>query len=102
MADSLIETKIARTSSGRPKAADYDESLKAVILSAISYYRANLSSACAFPDIAMEALMLTEVWKFTCMQLETTTSLTPQIAKLVRLSPLLSPSVCLPFIIARL
>ena len=88
-ADSLVVTKILRTSSGgRPKAADYDDSLKALILSAISYYRANLSSLCAFPDIATEAEMLTQVWKFTCAQLETTASLTPQIAKLVWLSPL--------------
>jgi hypothetical protein len=91
--DSLAETKIQKTSSGRPKAADYEEALKALILSAISYYRANLSSACAFPEIATEAEMLTEVWKFTCTQLETTASLTPQIAKLVRLSSL-SHSLC--------
>lgn len=83
--ESLIETKIRRTSSGRPKAADYDDSLKALIVSAISFYRANLSSACAFPDIATEAGMLTEVWKFACKELEVETeTITPQIAKLVK------------------
>jgi hypothetical protein len=82
-----------RTSSGRPKAADYDDSMKALIISAISYYRANLSSACAFPDIASEAHMLSEVWKYSCAQVETTLAITPQIAKLVKstsLSPIMA------------
>lgn len=82
--DSLKETKISRTSSGRPKAADYDDSLKALIFSAISYYRANLSSVCAFPDIATEALMLSQVWRFVCKQMDATVTITPQIAKLVK------------------
>lgn len=93
-AESLKETKIRRTSgsSGRPKAADYDDSDKALIISAISYYRANLSSACAFPDIGTEAEIVTKVWNFTCTELEATVSLTPRIAKLVK-STHLSPTV---------
>jgi Domain of unknown function (DUF6532) len=83
--ESLKETKIRRTSSGRPKAADYNDSLKALIVSAIGYYRANLSSSCAFPDIATEAEMLSEVWKFTCTRFESTAAITPQITKLVKL-----------------
>ena len=40
--------------------------------------------------------MLSQVWKFTCRQLETTTAITPQIAKLVKSSPL-SPTFFVDF-----
>ena len=65
--------------------ADYDDSLKALIFSAISFYKANLSSASAFPDIATEAGMLTEVWKFACKEVEVEMeTITLQMAKLVK------------------
>ena len=92
--NSLKETKVRRTSSGRPKAADYDDSTKAILLAAISYYRANLSSYCAFPDITTEASMLAEIWKATLKIHETSATLTPKIAKLVKSSPL-SPNLWL-------
>ena len=82
--ENLLETKVRRTSGGRPKTADYDESVKALIISAISYYRANLSSVRAFPDLATEQLMLSEVWKFVCNRVKAMASITPQIAKLVK------------------
>ena len=40
--------------------------------------------------------MLGEVWKFTCTELETTTAITPQIAKLVK-STSLSPIIFVNF-----
>jgi Domain of unknown function (DUF6532) len=82
--DSLKEAKVRRTSSGRPKAADYDESVKAIIVSAISYYRAHLSTFRAFPDGAVEATMLSEIWKGACREFDTSIAITPQIAKLVK------------------
>jgi hypothetical protein len=63
---------------------------------AISYYRANLSCAYAFPDIETESEMVSCVWKFSCSQLETTLPITPQIAKLVK-SNALSPSLFVNF-----
>lgn len=86
--DSLKETKISKTSGGRPKAADYDDSSKALIVSAISLYRSNLSTVSAFPDMAKEAEMLGQAWRDTCTQLEIIASITPQIAKLVKSTPL--------------
>ena len=82
--ESLKETKIQRTSSGRPKAADYDDSDKALIVSAISYYRTELGTVMAFPDIAKEAEMLGQVWQVACARLDIIGPITPRIAKLVK------------------
>jgi hypothetical protein len=91
--ESLKETKIQKTSSGRPKAADYDDSDKALILSAISHYRTELGTVTAFPDNAKEAEMLGQVWQEACVRLDITGSITPRIAKLVRFSRLSHLSV---------
>ena len=90
--ESLKETKFQRTSSGRPKAADYDDSDKALILLAISHYRTELGTVTAFPDIAKGAEMLGQVWQDACMCLDISVPITPQIAKLV--SFLTPASVC--------
>jgi hypothetical protein len=84
--ESLKETKVQRTSSGRPKAADYDDSDKALILSAISHYRTELGTDTAFPDMAKEAEMLGQVWQEACVRLDITGPITPRIAKLVKFS----------------
>lgn len=84
--DSLKEIKIQKSSSGRPKAADYDDSDKALILSAISYYRTEIGTAAAFLDIAKEAEMLGQVWQDACMHFDITVPITPRIAKLVKSS----------------
>ena len=78
--NSFKETKICRTSSGHPKTTNYDDTVKALIILAISYYRANLSSIREFPDVTMEAVMLSEV----CDRVDTTITITPYIAKLVK------------------
>ncbi|KAF8804477.1 hypothetical protein BYT27DRAFT_7225209 [Phlegmacium glaucopus] len=83
--DSLKELKVLRTSSGRPKAADYDDTTKALIINAISNYRSNISTVSAFPDNAREAEMLSQVWKDACVKLDIGAHITPRIAKLVNL-----------------
>jgi hypothetical protein len=46
--------------------------------------------------MATEAEMLSECWKFTCTQQETTAAITPQMTKLVKPIPL-SPTVVINF-----
>ena len=82
--DSLKESKIHRTSSGRPKAADYDDSAKSLIVMAIARYRSNLAAVSPFPDIAKEAEMVGQVWRDACVRLDITAAITPQMAKLVK------------------
>ena len=74
--ESLKETKFQRTSSGRPKAANYDDSDKALILLAISHYRTELGTVSAFPDITKGAEMLGQVWQDACMRLDISAPIT--------------------------
>ena len=94
--ESLKETKFQRTSSGRPKATDYDNSDKALILLAISHYRTELETVTAFPDIAKGAEMLGQVWQDACMRLDISAPITPQIAKLVKFC---NTCICLSLLI---
>jgi hypothetical protein len=82
--DSLRDLKVLKTSSGRPKAADYNDTIKALILAAISNYRSNISTVSAFPDNAKESEILAQVWKDACVQLDIEAHITPRIAKLVK------------------
>ncbi|KAF8237061.1 hypothetical protein L208DRAFT_1249518 [Tricholoma matsutake] len=82
--DSLRDLKVLKTSSGRPKAADYNDTMKALILVAISNYRSNISMVSAFPDNAKESEVLAQVWKDVCVQLDIEAHITPRIAKLIK------------------
>ena len=65
---------------------NYNDSDKALILLAISYYRTELATNTAFPDLAKEADMLGQAWQDACVCLDINGGITPQIAKLVNFS----------------
>jgi len=76
--------KVLKTSSGRPKASDYDDTLKRVILLAAAEFRCNVSTVQAFPDSEMEHEILGIAWEEACKRIRLDTpTLTPSIAKLV-------------------
>ena len=82
--DSLRITKMQKTSGGRPKAGDYNDTLKRAILIAAAEFRCNISTVQAFPDSEQEHEILGIAWEEACnrIQLKVPT-LTPSIAKLV-------------------
>lgn len=82
--DSFRDLKVLKTLSGCPKAADCNDTMKALILAAISNYQSNISMVSAFPDNAKDLEILAQVWKDACVQLDIEAHITPQIAKLVK------------------
>jgi hypothetical protein len=86
-AESLRDTKVAKSSSGsRPKAADFDDVSKACIAGAISFYRCLISTCTPFPDHADEIDLCHKAWAAACEEQEVELTLRPNIAKLVRVS----------------
>ena len=82
--DTPIKANKISRSSGRPRASDYDDLAKELILLAASIYRCLLSTENAFPDLSAEADMVKEAWNSVIT--ETTgppLALTPDIAKIV-------------------
>ena len=73
-----------KTSGGRPKAGDYDDTLKRAILIAAAEFRCNISTVQAFPDSKQEHEILGIAWEEACSRIQLDVpSLTPSIAKLV-------------------
>jgi len=71
-------------SGGRPKAGDYDNVGKEVILSAATHYRCLISTGKGFPDSAMEIGLTQEAWKLANDHSGLPAMvLTPDIAKIV-------------------
>ncbi|KAJ7092927.1 hypothetical protein B0H15DRAFT_165265 [Mycena belliarum] len=71
------------TTTGRPKAADFDDVTREVIALAIAIYRCYLSVVHAFPDHAMEQDFLHKAWAEACRQLKIVMDITPTISKLI-------------------
>lgn len=70
--------------SGRPKAGDYDEAGKELVLAAANIYRALLASQGAFPNSSLEMKLIKKAWKH--MNSESglkPRSLTPSIVTIV-------------------
>ena len=69
---------------GRPRAGDYDDLSKELILQAATVYRCLLSTEDAFPDLAAEAEMVKTAWGEVNHEIGLTPlRLTPDIAKIV-------------------
>jgi hypothetical protein len=58
----LAKAQKINNHSGRPKASDYDDISREVILRATSHYRVLISTCEAFPDSATEIRMVKEAW----------------------------------------
>jgi hypothetical protein len=66
--DEVFEVHVAKarktsTNAGRPKAADYEDAAREVILSAANTYRALLASQGAFPTSSEELDLAKKSWK---------------------------------------
>jgi hypothetical protein len=69
---------------GRPRAADYDDLAKELILQAAIVYRCLLSTEDAFPDLAHEAEMVMTAWEHVNRETGMTPlHLSPDIVKIV-------------------
>jgi len=70
--------------SGRPKAGDYDDVAKEVILQAATTYRCLLSTENGFPELAVETELVKLAWEDANKESGMATlALTPDIAKIV-------------------
>jgi hypothetical protein len=58
----VVKAQKINNNSGRPKAADYDDASREIILKAASHYRVLISTREAFPDSATEIRMVKEAW----------------------------------------
>jgi hypothetical protein len=87
--DEVIEVPAAKaqkinTNAGRPKAADYDDVAKELILSAANTYRALLVSQGAFPTSSEELELVKGAWKRVNDNSEMSPmALTPDIVRIV-------------------
>lgn len=87
--DEVIEVHPAKvqkisTHAGRPKAADYNDVAKEVILSAANTYRALLVSQGAFPTSSEELELIKRAWKRVNDDSEMSPmALTPDIVRIV-------------------
>ncbi|KAG6810013.1 hypothetical protein H0H92_013699 [Tricholoma furcatifolium] len=82
---SIKACKISENS-GRPKASDYDDVAKDIILAAATHYQCLLSTINAFPDSAKETEMVKAAWDYAKADSEMSPplTLTPNIAKIVK------------------
>ena len=82
----LVKAQKVSERGGRPKASDYDDVAKEVILCATAIYRCLVSTSNAFPTPSEEGEMIRDAWN--CANAETSQevpiALTPVIAKVVR------------------
>ena len=60
--DGHAKAQKVSTKAGRPRATDYDDLSKELILQAATVYRCLLSTEDAFPDLAPETEMVKEAW----------------------------------------
>ncbi|KAJ6579887.1 hypothetical protein B0H10DRAFT_2235523 [Mycena sp. CBHHK59/15] len=77
-----VQAQRTTSSTGRPKAKDFDETTRELIALAIILYRCYISSKYAFPDHAKELEFLAKAWAKACRQLNISMELTPTISKL--------------------
>ena len=68
---------------GRPKARDYEDMAKEVILQAAIIYRCLLSTQNGFPELAAETELVKMAWEKANTESGTSLALTPEIAKIV-------------------
>jgi hypothetical protein len=79
-----VKAQKINRNAGRPRAADYDDLAKDLILRAATLYRCLLSTQDAFPDLAHEAEMVKMAWAQVNNETGfTPLALTPDIAKIV-------------------
>jgi hypothetical protein len=82
--DTPIKANKINRNAGRPRASDYDDLAKELILLAATVYRCILSTTDAFPDLATEANMVREAWTSVINEMTgAPLALTPDIAKIV-------------------
>jgi hypothetical protein len=74
------------TSTGRPKAKDFDDVTQELIALTITFYRCYASSENGFPDHAQELKFVADAWRAACQRLNLEMEITPTISKLVRRS----------------
>jgi hypothetical protein len=59
----VVKAQKISKNAGRPKAADYEETARDIILAAANTYRALLASHGAFPDSSKESALIKKAWK---------------------------------------
>ena len=81
----------------RPKASDYDEVAKQVILTATGVYHCLISTMNAFPTLSEEALMIREAWDRANVETvqEVLIALSPVITKVVSFSTMINIKISL-------
>ncbi|KAF8963216.1 hypothetical protein BDZ97DRAFT_1758714 [Flammula alnicola] len=81
----FVKAQKVTEGSGRPKASDYDEVAKEVILTATSIYRCLVSTSKAFPTPSEEAEMIKQAWDRANVQTaqDVPIALSPLIAKVI-------------------
>jgi hypothetical protein len=79
-----VKAQKINSNAGRPRAADYEDLAKDLILQAAMVYRCLLSTQDAFPDLASEAEMVKTAWAHVNNENGfPSLTLTPSIAKIV-------------------
>ena len=86
--------------STRPKAGDYDEFGKELVLTAANHYRALLASQGAFPNHSMELKLIKKAWKMVNAEsgvkpLDLTPSIVTIVSKFIKLFYLFINVVCI-------
>jgi hypothetical protein len=81
----LVKAQKVSERDGRPKASDYDDVAKEVILTATAIYRCLVSTSNAFPTPSEEGQMIKNAWQRANEETsqEVPIALTPAIAKIV-------------------
>ncbi|KAJ6553410.1 hypothetical protein B0H19DRAFT_1030322 [Mycena capillaripes] len=78
-----VQAQRTGTSTGRPKAKDFDDVTQEVIALAIKLYRCYVSMKYGFPDSTKELEFLRKSWAEACSRLNIVMELTPTISKLI-------------------
>ncbi|TFY59018.1 hypothetical protein EVG20_g7944 [Dentipellis fragilis] len=78
--------RIARGSSGRPRAKDWDDETQQVIEIAVALYRVKISCLDTFPRSSLEPEWARDCWEKACLDTELDIQLIPDITKLASTS----------------
>ena len=88
----FVKVQKVTEGSGRPKALDYDEAAKQVILAVTSVYRCLISTMNALPSPSEEASMIRDAWDHANVEAaqEVLITLSPIITKVVSFSTMVN------------
>ncbi|KAJ7728187.1 hypothetical protein B0H16DRAFT_243727 [Mycena metata] len=79
----VVQAQRTSTSTGRPKAKDFDDVTQELLALAIKLYRCCLGGKNPFPPPATELEFVRDVWAAACKMLNISMQLTPTLSKLI-------------------